>query len=81
MIVVTPVADGMNLVIKEAILCNPAAVLVLSTGAGAENQLRDAGLSDCYIRIDDISDSEAFANQLKAAAEMHSTKALEKGEK
>ncbi len=53
-IVVTPLADGMNLVIKEGILCNQNAVFVFSTGAGAENQLFDAGLGDCYLRIGDI---------------------------
>ncbi|EPB78918.1 trehalose-6-phosphate synthase domain protein [Ancylostoma ceylanicum] len=35
--VVTPSKDGMNLVAKEMMVCNPAASLVLSSGAGTEN--------------------------------------------
>ncbi|KAK6009691.1 hypothetical protein OSTOST_25359 [Ostertagia ostertagi] len=34
--VVTPSKDGMNLVAKEMMVCNPSASLVLSSGAGTE---------------------------------------------
>lgn len=37
--VVTPRKDGMNLVAKEMMVCNPSAGLVLSTGAGSEIQV------------------------------------------
>lgn len=38
--VVTPRRDGMNLVAKEMLICNPKASLVLSVGAGTEQQFR-----------------------------------------
>lgn len=37
--VVTPKKDGMNLVVKEMLVCNPLAGIVLSTGAGSEIQV------------------------------------------
>jgi trehalose 6-phosphate synthase/phosphatase len=43
---VTPVADGMNLVAKEYLAANARGVLVLSREAGAAEQLRDALLVD-----------------------------------
>lgn len=51
-IVVTPLIDGMNLVIKEAVICNPDAAFILSSGAGAERQLFDDNLSHCYVRLE-----------------------------
>lgn len=58
--VVTPIKDGMNLVAKEMLICNPRAALILSSGAGTEVQLGNAGFYDqerqCYFRIDDIGD-------------------------
>jgi len=51
-VVVTPIIDGMNLVAKEAVICNPEAVFVLSSGAGAEQQFFDDNLSHYYIRIE-----------------------------
>uniref|UniRef100_A0A1I7WNV9 Glyco_transf_20 domain-containing protein n=1 Tax=Heterorhabditis bacteriophora TaxID=37862 RepID=A0A1I7WNV9_HETBA len=79
--VVTPSKDGMNLVAKEMMVCNPGASLVLSTGAGTEAsslyanfkvQLVNAGFySDdkkCYHRVDDISDIESFAEVFYRAA-------------
>jgi len=38
--VVTPEKDGMNLVAKEMIVCNQGASLVISCGAGTEQQLK-----------------------------------------
>ncbi|CAI2357490.1 unnamed protein product [Caenorhabditis sp. 36 PRJEB53466] len=71
--VVTPSKDGMNLVAKEMLVCNPTASLVLSTGAGTEVQLSNADFySDntgkCYHRVEDIADTEAFAETFFAAA-------------
>lgn len=80
-IMVTPAADGMNLVVKEAIMCNPKAVIVLSIGAGAENQFAVAGLSDCYFRVVDIEDTEAFANIIREAADLDQSVAVERGQK
>ncbi|CAK5081705.1 unnamed protein product [Meloidogyne enterolobii] len=63
--VVTPKKDGMNLVAKEMMLCNYAAGLILSTGAGSEMQFSMAGLHSeqdpNYHRVDDLFDVEAFA--------------------
>ncbi|PIO77616.1 hypothetical protein TELCIR_00281 [Teladorsagia circumcincta] len=70
--VVTPSKDGMNLVAKEMMVCNPSASLVLSSGAGTEVQLGNAGFySDdkkCYHRVDDIADVENFAEVFYRAA-------------
>ncbi|XGW33076.1 hypothetical protein V3C99_017520 [Haemonchus contortus] len=70
--VVTPSKDGMNLVAKEMMVCNPSASLVLSSGAGTEVQLGNAGFySDdkkCYHRVDDIADIENFAEVFYRAA-------------
>ncbi|VDM57189.1 unnamed protein product [Angiostrongylus costaricensis] len=70
--VVTPSKDGMNLVAKEMMVCNPAASLVLSSGAGTEVQLGNAGFySDdekYYHRVDDISNTENFADVFYRAA-------------
>ncbi|KAI6225175.1 putative trehalose-6-phosphate synthase 1 [Aphelenchoides fujianensis] len=71
--VVTPRKDGMNLVAKEMMVCNPSAGLVLSTGAGSEIQFTMAGLhpddGDCtYHRIDDLTDSDRYADVFYAAA-------------
>ncbi|WKY16973.1 hypothetical protein Q1695_001522 [Nippostrongylus brasiliensis] len=70
--VVTPSKDGMNLVAKEMMVCNPSASLVLSSGAGTEVQLGSAGFySDdikCYHRVDDICDIENFAEVFYRAA-------------
>lgn len=71
--VVTPSKDGMNLVAKEMLVCNPAAALVLSTGAGTEVQLSNADFyseknGKCYHRVEDISNIEAFADNFYAAA-------------
>lgn len=77
---VTPVADGMNLVVKEAIICNPKAVVVLSTGAGAENQLNVAGLAEYYLRVPDIQDTNAFANVIREAVLMDPKEAERRGE-
>jgi trehalose-6-phosphate synthase len=61
--IVTPKKDGMNLVAKEMLLCNPKAGLVLSTGAGSEIQFNSAGLyrddgEQCYQRVIDLFDTE-----------------------
>lgn len=61
--VVTPRKDGMNLVAKEMMVCNPMAGLVLSTGAGSEIQFTMAGLHPddgdfTYHRVDNLSDIE-----------------------
>ncbi|KAL6722481.1 hypothetical protein Aduo_017604 [Ancylostoma duodenale] len=70
--VVTPSKDGMNLVAKEMMVCNPAASLVLSSGAGTEVQLGNAGFysedKKCYHRVDDIADTENFAEVFYRAA-------------
>uniref|UniRef100_A0A8L8KQJ0 alpha,alpha-trehalose-phosphate synthase (UDP-forming) n=1 Tax=Heligmosomoides polygyrus TaxID=6339 RepID=A0A8L8KQJ0_HELPZ len=70
--VVTPSKDGMNLVAKEMMVCNPSASLVLSSGAGTEVQLGNAGFySDdkkYYHRVDDITDIENFAEVFYRAA-------------
>uniref|UniRef100_A0A914HFI8 alpha,alpha-trehalose-phosphate synthase (UDP-forming) n=1 Tax=Globodera rostochiensis TaxID=31243 RepID=A0A914HFI8_GLORO len=70
--VVTPKKDGMNLVAKEMLLCNPTAGLVLSTGAGSEIQFTTAGLHSAedpnYHRVEDLFDTEAFADSFHTAA-------------
>ncbi|VDN59515.1 unnamed protein product [Dracunculus medinensis] len=63
--VVTPRRDGMNLVAKEMLVCNPYAGLILSTGAGSEIQFEMAGFyaedgEKCYKRINDLYDIEVF---------------------
>uniref|UniRef100_A0A914RK71 Glyco_transf_20 n=1 Tax=Parascaris equorum TaxID=6256 RepID=A0A914RK71_PAREQ len=60
--VVTPKKDGMNLVAKEMLVCNPHAGLILSTGAGSEIQFSTAGFyneengDQCYKRVADLYD-------------------------
>ncbi|KAK6110174.1 Glycosyltransferase 20 family protein [Brugia pahangi] len=70
--VVTPIKDGMNLVAKEMLICNPAAALILSSGAGTEVQLGNAGFyaqdKQCYYRVDDVTDTETFADCFYKAA-------------
>ncbi|CAD5217264.1 unnamed protein product [Bursaphelenchus xylophilus] len=70
--VVTPRKDGMNLVAKEMMVCNPSGGLVLSTGAGSEIQFTMAGLMEdedqAYHRVDDLNDVERYADILYAAA-------------
>jgi trehalose-6-phosphate synthase len=71
--VVTPKKDGMNLVAKEMMVCNPRAGLVLSTGAGSEIQFCTAGLfkedgEQCYKRVVDLYDVESYARALHSAA-------------
>ncbi|CAJ0564967.1 unnamed protein product, partial [Mesorhabditis spiculigera] len=70
--VVTPSKDGMNLVAKEMLICNPEAGLILSSGAGTDVQLGNAGFyteeSRCYHRISDIANVEEFAEAFYAAA-------------
>lgn len=52
----------MNLVAKEMLVCNPNASLVLSSGAGTEVQLGNAGFyteeKRMYHRVDNIHDTE-----------------------
>lgn len=64
--VVTPKKDGMNLVVKEMLVCNPCAGLVLSTGAGSEIQFTMAGLHPddgdyTYHRVSDLYEVEVRA--------------------
>ncbi|GMT06193.1 hypothetical protein PENTCL1PPCAC_28367 [Pristionchus entomophagus] len=70
--VVTPAKDGMNLVAKEMMVCNPSASLMLSSGAGTEVQLGMAGFykdeDKCYHRVEDIADVESFARTFYEAA-------------
>ncbi|VDP35709.1 unnamed protein product [Soboliphyme baturini] len=70
--VVTPIKDGMNLVAKEMLIANPDASLILSTGAGTEQQFNDSGFySDeqrCYHRVDDVRNADEFANAFFEAA-------------
>lgn len=66
--VVTPIKDGMNLVAKEMLICNPAAALILSSGAGTEVQLGNAGFyaqdKQCYYRVEDVTNIEvSMVNQ------------------
>ena len=73
--VVTPKKDGMNLVAKEMLLCNPKAGLMLSSGAGTELQLAAAGFySDqsgglrAYSRVQDVTDLAQYADTFHHAA-------------
>nr|CAH18869.1 putative trehalose 6-phosphate synthase [Aphelenchus avenae] len=71
--VVTPKKDGMNLVAKEMLVCNPSAGLVLSTGAGSEIQFTMAGLhpddgDKCYHRVVDVYDADHYADAFYEAA-------------
>lgn len=71
--VVTPKKDGMNLVAKEMLICNPVSGLILSNGAGSEIQFTTAGLhpdnGDCtYHRLEDLYDVEKYADVFYAAA-------------
>ncbi|KHN82701.1 Alpha,alpha-trehalose-phosphate synthase [UDP-forming] 1 [Toxocara canis] len=70
--VVTPKKDGMNLVAKEMLVCNPSAALILSTGAGTEVQLDNAGFygqdQQCYFRVEEIGDVEEFSDAFYKAA-------------
>uniref|UniRef100_A0A914WQH9 alpha,alpha-trehalose-phosphate synthase (UDP-forming) n=1 Tax=Plectus sambesii TaxID=2011161 RepID=A0A914WQH9_9BILA len=70
---VTPKKDGMNLVAKEMLVCNPRAGLILSTGAGSEIQFSTAGLfqkdgEQCYKQINDVYDVKSYAEAFYAAA-------------
>jgi trehalose 6-phosphate synthase len=65
-LLVNPVADGMNLVAKEGALLNERdGVLVLSRGAGAFDQLGDDA-----IPIEDAADPEETAAALEAALDL-----------
>ncbi|EPB66160.1 hypothetical protein ANCCEY_14748 [Ancylostoma ceylanicum] len=71
--IVTPKKDGMNLVAKEMLVCNPRAGLILSTGAGSEIQFSTSGLykedgEKNYHRVVDLFDAEAYADAFYAAA-------------
>ncbi len=71
--VVTPKKDGMNLVAKEMMVCNPSAGLILSTGAGSEIQFTMAGLHPddddfTYHRVEDVFNVEQYADSFYAAA-------------
>lgn len=52
----------MNLVAKEMLICNPKASLVLSSGAGTEVQLGNAGFyndeNKLYHRVENIYEIE-----------------------
>uniref|UniRef100_A0A5S6QLH9 alpha,alpha-trehalose-phosphate synthase (UDP-forming) n=1 Tax=Trichuris muris TaxID=70415 RepID=A0A5S6QLH9_TRIMR len=71
--VVTPIKDGMNLVAKEMLICNPSASLILSSGAGTEQQFGSSGFytdtRHCYHRVECISDKEEFADLFHEAAD------------
>uniref|UniRef100_A0A0K0E6E6 alpha,alpha-trehalose-phosphate synthase (UDP-forming) n=1 Tax=Strongyloides stercoralis TaxID=6248 RepID=A0A0K0E6E6_STRER len=81
--VVTPIKDGMNLVAKEMMICNSKATLVLSSGAGTEVQLTNAGLYNdnekCYFRVEDINDTDGFADIFYQAASQSAEEVLCKG--
>ncbi|EFO14036.1 hypothetical protein LOAG_14488 [Loa loa] len=71
--IVTPKKDGMNLVAKEMLLCNPNAGLILSTGAGSEVQFSRAGLyqengEQCYKRIINLYDLDSYSDAFYQAA-------------
>uniref|UniRef100_A0A0R3RPV4 alpha,alpha-trehalose-phosphate synthase (UDP-forming) n=1 Tax=Elaeophora elaphi TaxID=1147741 RepID=A0A0R3RPV4_9BILA len=71
--VVTPKKDGMNLVAKEMLLCNPNAGLILSSGAGSEVQFSRAGFyqengDQCYKRISNLYDLENYSDAFYQAA-------------
>lgn len=62
--VVTPLADGMNLVAKEYLACQPAddpGVLLLSRFAGAAHELRDSALLVNPYDVDEIASAMATA--------------------
>uniref|UniRef100_A0AC35U6A1 T6PP_N domain-containing protein n=1 Tax=Rhabditophanes sp. KR3021 TaxID=114890 RepID=A0AC35U6A1_9BILA len=83
--VVTPVKDGMNLVAKEMMICNPSTALVLSTGAGTEVQFTNAGLYEdvdqCYFRVENIDDFDHFADIYYKAATQTPDERIRKGAK
>ncbi|VDK86912.1 unnamed protein product, partial [Onchocerca ochengi] len=71
--IVTPKKDGMNLVAKEMLVCNPNAGLILSTGAGSEVQLSRAGFyqengDQCYKRISNLYDLDSYSDAIYQAA-------------
>ncbi|CAI4231008.1 unnamed protein product [Auanema sp. JU1783] len=71
--IVTPKKDGMNLVAKEMLVCNPEAGLILSTGAGSEIQFTSSGLykddgEKNYYRVDNLYDVEVYADTFYQAA-------------
>nr|CDQ06812.2 Bm8807 [Brugia malayi] len=71
--VVTPKKDGMNLVAKEMLLCNPNAGLILSSGAGSEVQFSSAGFyqengDQCYKRITNLYDLDSYSDAFYQAA-------------
>uniref|UniRef100_A0AC35FDQ1 Trehalose-6-phosphate phosphatase helical bundle domain-containing protein n=1 Tax=Panagrolaimus sp. PS1159 TaxID=55785 RepID=A0AC35FDQ1_9BILA len=71
--VVTPKKDGMNLVAKEMLVCNPSAGLVLSIGAGSEIQFTMAGLhpddgEHTYHRVKDVYDVDDYCDAFYRAA-------------
>jgi trehalose 6-phosphate synthase len=68
-LLVNPLADGMNLVAKEGALLNRrAGALVLSRGAGAFVELGESA-----VPIEDATDLEATASALEAALDMPPT--------
>nr|AEX60788.1 trehalose-6-phosphate synthase [Ascaris suum] len=83
--VVTPKKDGMNLVAKEMLVCNPSAALILSTGAGTEVQLGNAGFygqdQQCYFRVEEIGDVEEFSDAFYKAATETQEARLEHGKR
>ena len=57
-LLVNPVRDGMNLVVKEGMLCNRRnGVPVLSTGAGAHEELGDLALSVDAVDVQQTADA------------------------
>ncbi|CAG9539259.1 unnamed protein product [Cercopithifilaria johnstoni] len=71
--VVTPKKDGMNLVAKEMLLCNPNAGLILSSGAGSEVQFSRAGFyqesgDQCYKRVVDLYNLDSYSDAFYQAA-------------
>uniref|UniRef100_A0A915PGY4 alpha,alpha-trehalose-phosphate synthase (UDP-forming) n=1 Tax=Setaria digitata TaxID=48799 RepID=A0A915PGY4_9BILA len=71
--VVAPKKDGMNLVAKEMLLCNPNAGLILSTGAGSEVQFSGAGFyqengEQCYKRVANLYDLDSYSDAFYQAA-------------
>ncbi|KAM3718185.1 Alpha,alpha-trehalose-phosphate synthase [Dirofilaria immitis] len=71
--VVTPKKDGMNLVAKEMLLCNPNAGLILSSGAGSEVQFSRAGFyqengDQCYKRVANLYDLDSYSDAFYQAA-------------
>jgi len=69
--IVTPKRDGMNLVAKEMVLCNPHATLILSDGAGTEQQFFTAGFykqeDRLYHRVTNLCDANGFAKTIYEA--------------